>query len=443
MVPYDLQIEAEFEYYKAAKVNGKFYDTMAEAIGAATGGTAGSPVMITLIDNLTIDRMITLESGTHVRLRPEGEGITISREVRGDDSLFTVESGASLTLEGDGDNELIIDGGKEAGINTTGPLVTVNGGRLAIGDGVRLQNNSSRTNGGGVTVSGGGEFIMTGGTISGNSAEWRHGGGIYASADSSLVLVNVTISGNSANIGGGGIYADAGSSLVLINVTISGNSTGGGGGGIYTSAGSSLVLINVAITGNSADFGGGIYNCDDSSPLLINATIAGNKAIGDGGSGGGIYNFGVCSSQIQNSVIWGNWGNSDPGISDSESVISYSIVQGVFDSDNGNQPDPGPERSPFTEWIDPTVPGWLPTTAGGYHLDDVNHPNNPAINAGSNGIYPANADAVAALLPSGVSLSPEEKTAINAALAKDAGGNTRIRQGDTIDMGAYEVTSTR
>jgi hypothetical protein len=97
----------------------------------------------------------------------------------GSGSLFTIKSGASLTL------------GKGITLqSTTGsstdfaPLVTVSSGRFTMRDGSKItgnqnQNTGQSGNGGGVFVASGSTFIMTGGSIQGNMAG-NYGGGVYA-----------------------------------------------------------------------------------------------------------------------------------------------------------------------------------------------------------------------------------------------------------------------
>jgi hypothetical protein len=263
---------------------------------------------------------------------------------------------------------------------------------------------------------------------------------------SSPVLSNVTISGNSADYGGGMVNIN--SSPVLTNVTISGNSASdsiiiGGGGGMYNYY-SSPVLTNVSFSGNSADQGGGMYNYA-SLPVLINVTLSGNSA---DQRGGGMFNNTSSSPQIRNSIIWGNTAPLlyGPGMYNDDTsnvpAITYSIVQGSTGSGDGwslsgstngggNVPDPGTGAaySPFVNWIDPSA--GTATDGGDYHLTS----GSPAINKGSNSLYP-DAVVIQGLLPSEVTLSPEVKAAINAVLEKDAGGDSRFNS--VIDMGAYE-----
>jgi hypothetical protein len=268
---------------------------------------------------------------------------------------------------------------------------------------------------GGCADDGGSSFI----TVDSASIYRSIGGGMF-NWNSSLTLVNVNISGNTASGNGGGIYNNS-SPLVLVNAVISGNTTDTGGGGMYN-INSSPTIVNVNISGNSAgNGGGGMYN-GGSSLVLINAVISGNST---GGFGGGMWNSGS-SPEVRNSIIWGNTAPTGPGIYNGGStpLISYSIVQGSGGSlswvpatgtDGGNNKD-----------TDPLFVG-----GGDYHLQSTSL---EAIDAGNDALYPLDADAVEALL--GQTLSPEAKTAINAALSTDLDGSPR-KQG-TIDMGPYE-----
>jgi hypothetical protein len=284
-------------------------------------------------------------------------------------------------------------------------------------------------------------FTVKGGNANGNSSSYIRVGNEYVSRSrgggmfngrSSPVLTNLTISGNSSgNIdsdsGGGGMFNNAFSSPVLTNVTISGNSTFfyGSGGGMYNYSSSSPVLTNVTISGNSTGnngSGGGMYN-NCSSPVLTNVTISGNN-----GSGGGMYNNYSSNPGIHNSIVWGNTGLSTAvyNYDSSTPVFSYSIVQGSggsgswassFGTDNGGNLD-----------ADPTFEN---PAAGDYRLKT----DSPAINVGSNDLYPANAGVTP---PFPTSLSDAAKAAINAALPYDRRGSPNNRKNGTIDMGAYE-----
>ncbi len=205
------------------------------------------------------------------------------------------------------------------------------------------------------------------------------------------IMVNTKVIFRSS---GGGIYNHE-SSPVLTHVIISANTTTTGGGGISNNA-SYPVLTNVSINGNTAtNAGGGIYNYE-SSPFLTNVTISANTA----NFGGGISNSDPNSKpQIRNSIIYGN----NTGIEGAGTpVISYSLVQGLSSTTNGN--------------IDgSTNPEFVDAANGDYSLKNTS----PLINKGSDTYFDAG------------------QTPNLSAITTDIAGNTRIQKG-YIDLGAYE-----
>ncbi|MFD1629851.1 choice-of-anchor Q domain-containing protein [Pseudopedobacter beijingensis] len=248
----------------------------------------------------------------------------------------------------------------------------------------------------GFTITGGNASDIENIMVNSKTIYQYYGGGIY-NAFSSPVLTNVSISANTANHGGG--ILNDNSSPILTYVSISENkATNGSGGGIYN-AFSSPVLTNVSISANTANHGGGIFNYS-SSPVLTNVTISANTATYDGG---GIYNDGTSSKpQIRNSIIYGN----NTGIYNSNGaapVISYSLVQGLTDTNNGNING------------NTSNPDFVDATNGDYSLKNTS----PVINKGSDTYFDAG------------------QTPNLSAITTDIAGNPRIQKGN-IDMGAYE-----
>ncbi len=291
------------------------------------------------------------------------------------------------------------------GYSYVGADITVNGElvKRPHGAGIYIQKSSP---------------VLTNVIISGNEA-YDNGGGIYNQNRSSPILTNVTITGNIAYYYGGGIYNEYLSSPVITNSIISGNSAVSGGGMVnyyYTNP----VLTNVVISGNSAttaegyaSFGGGIYNEYLSSPILTNVTISGNIAFT---YGGGIYNQNDSNPQIRNSIIFGNnTGIFNYGVTQTSAasvpVVSYSLVQGLNETTNGNI-----DGTIDPKFVSPQVPGR--STAGDYRLQYTS----PAINAGNNSLF------------QGLSNN-----------TKDFSGNPRVYDypnGGIIDIGAYEYQWT-
>jgi hypothetical protein len=216
---------------------------------------------------------------------------------------------------------------------------------------------------------------------------------------------------------GGGIGLDNGSSPSITNCKIISND-GVNGGGLFATNGSSPVITNTIFMNNQATFGGGAYHLT-GSPVYKNVLFAGNKA-----TGGAIYNN-ISTPTITNTTIASNggyngavfnsssipilkncilWGNIAP-FNDTQSVISYSIVEGGYTGTGNLNTNP--------QFISPIPNGLSPSLTGNYQINNTS----PAIDGGDNGgINPTDKDLVA---------------------------NPRIFNEGLVDMGAYEFQGNR
>ncbi|MDR1229865.1 MAG: hypothetical protein LBK61_00530 [Spirochaetaceae bacterium] len=235
-------IPSEEDSAKDAVYLGEFgivYGTFQDVVSSVSGGTEAAPAIVYIANDVTLDSTVEI-SGKHIKLKVlGGENKTVKRGNINSDSLFTVGSNASLTLDGSGGASLVIDGGSGSSITATAAIVSVNdGGTLTMNDGVILQNNSNDADGaisGGVSVNSGGMFKMTGGKISNNKG--FDGGGVYVSGGT-FEMSGGTISGNISTANGGGIHLRDNGTFNMTGGEISGNKviTDGGqgdGGGIY------------------------------------------------------------------------------------------------------------------------------------------------------------------------------------------------------------------
>ncbi|MFA5556461.1 MAG: choice-of-anchor Q domain-containing protein [Flavobacteriaceae bacterium] len=242
-------------------------------------------------------------------------------------------------------------------------------------------------------------FTITGGnamggdsqvTVNGNQITKNHGGGMFLHS-SSPKIVNCIFRENIA-VYGGGVHSRAGSSPEFINCAFMGNTASLNGGGA-DSFGATPKFVNCVITGNKAQSGGAMFHYQATSQL-INATVAGNLT-----TGLGVIDYAGGASVIQNSIFYGN----NKQVHNAEAVtISYSLVQGLTDTDNGNlswNTDP--------MFVNPVLDSDAPTIAGDYRLQVCS----PVTNAGNN-------DYITDYIT-------------------DLDGNDRITNG-TVDMGAFE-----
>jgi hypothetical protein len=296
------------------------YGGLKEIIGYAAG-TAAAPAVISLANDMTLANgdNISLASGQHIKLTvTDGKTKTVERGNGNSGSLFTIQSGASLTLEGSGSGILTLDG-KDLPVGE--PLVAVSGGTLTMGSGVKLANNKKNSNGdsGGVWVFNSGTFTMNGGEISGNTAEHGGGGvsvGRYMQGSGTFTMNGGTISDNTAG-GGGGVQVSSGSTFTMNSGEISNNKAAandGKGGGVFIN-GNLFVMNGGKISNNTcnstSEGGGGVFVNNGSEFQMDGGEISGNTAKNNGG--GVFVNIGSAKFTMTSGTISGNTANSQGG----------------------------------------------------------------------------------------------------------------------------------
>ncbi|MEM8641175.1 MAG: CHAT domain-containing protein [Cyanobacteria bacterium P01_G01_bin.54] len=222
----------------------------------------------------------------------------------GTEIVWTAED---LTLDGPGQNDLILDGGG------SGRIFNITANEATISD-VTIRNGSVGGLGGGIYSSG--NLALTNAVVSGNSA--GAGGGITSAG--TIELTDSVISGNSSANGGGGIFSQ--SHATLNDSAVSGNSVGGYGGGINNYG--NVALTNAEISGNSAGMGGGGIS-SRGNVVLTDSAVSGNSA---GNVGGGISNSGAVT--LTDSAVSGNSaGRYGGGISSNGDIeLTDSAVSG-------------------------------------------------------------------------------------------------------------------
>lgn len=246
-------------------------------------------------------------------------------------SLFTVESGATLTisgliLDGDGRSHLIQveEGGtlileEGAVLQNCGSSAIVNDGTLILKEGAVLQNCGSSA------IVNNGTLTMYGGTITQNDTlqkKIRRGnGGVLNREGATFTMYGGSITCNGDLEGGEGAnqnaastdgYAGGVTNLGTFTMTggeITGNqvapspigkaAAGVYNGGIFEMSGSAKVAQNVSVLASDA---GGVYNAKGATFTLAgDAQICENTALQ---SGGGVYNDGIF--EMEGGVISGH-----------------------------------------------------------------------------------------------------------------------------------------
>jgi hypothetical protein len=224
--------------------------------------------------------------------------------VAGDRSVFTIDAGATVVIEG----------------------LTITGG-----------NNPD---GGGIYNSG--TLTVENAVISGNVANIDNGdgGGIYNDGGS-VTLTNVAMTNEAADEGGS-IYNSNGT-VRMTDSSITDSTANNDGGAIRSVGVNALIVLNdVTIEGNTADNGGGLDVQNGELEIEL-SRILGNAAAGDNGTGGGLRQFGAVTT-IDTTTISGNMATSfAAGVyaSDGGSLVLTSTT--VSDNGAGDTPDDRPD----------------------------------------------------------------------------------------------------
>lgn len=244
--------------------------TIGEALAAATSGQTIGVAAGTYIENVVINKTVTLEGGWNL-------------------SFNVLDPIANLTT-----------------IRSAGPDF------LSVID---IRGQSGNTAAVAPTIEG---FTVTGARSANN-----HGGGIFM-RDSNAVIRNNTIKDNTATFLGGGVFVQRGAPRFENNRIENNTGTDSATGGGISLEGSQAVLIGNTISGNSvtpAGKGGGIGVVEGGPVVLIDNIITDNTASPAGqGVGGGIYVDNVSSLNVTGGRITGN----RPGLTGSGSAL-YSI----------------------------------------------------------------------------------------------------------------------
>lgn len=190
----------------------------------------------------------------------------------------TNEHGYLLNITGEVKLEnVIVDGGSKSSITAKRAAISVNGGKLALGSGVVIQNNKNVTKdgvGGGVCVISG-ELYLDGATITGNDGYFGGGVGMVGGT---FYAKSGTITGNTARMGGGisvwelraadEQYNTYGTLHLSGTVAVTGNRAIIYAGGIqYSNAGKIYLSGSPTINQNTSneETNGGIYLDGNSS----------------------------------------------------------------------------------------------------------------------------------------------------------------------------------
>ncbi len=252
-----------------ARADGQDYQTLAEAFAAVPAGGTVYLLADAFAAGIAIDKDVTLTA--------------LSSDVKvylsAPSAMFTVQSGASLTIEGDA-HALTFDG-LEVSKNEA---LFVSNGTLSIRGNVILENSvNGSANGGAIRVQSG-RLLLGGGVIVRNNRS-SNGGAVVsqAGANATFQIDDAVFSGNAASGNGGAIYANC---VVNLSGAVFENNAAANGGAVCINGGGILTVSGCAFCGNTASSQGGALRLDGKTSFADERTsFTGNKA----DRGGAIY----------------------------------------------------------------------------------------------------------------------------------------------------------
>ncbi|MBW2072353.1 MAG: hypothetical protein JRI89_14000, partial [Deltaproteobacteria bacterium] len=262
------------------------------------------------------------------------------------------DGGHTLTIQGAGRDQTILDGGDNGQVMSIGTDSDLNGGdnggNILIRD-LTIRRANSSGNGSGswiktveadITIDnctfsnnkitssgfGAGVFIRSGSgtvTLSNslfdanlNSSASLSGGGAYLSSDSGNIYIsNNTFSRNSASAGSGGAFSaststDLAGHIAVSGNVVSGNTVNGGGAVVISSSTGDITVTNNIISGTTGGSGLSVgTNGVDSMVRIINNTITNNTTPNYGGGLAITLWDDTASVDIYNNIIYGNTAN--------------------------------------------------------------------------------------------------------------------------------------
>lgn len=297
--PNSVSTEAEARWQTAA--DGEWHEgSLTNAVAEVyAGGT------IELLSDVLLTEGIAVNKAVRIRSCDASAPCTISNrtaEPKNSEYVgktFTVAGGGNFFLE-----HVILDGGREEGVVSYHPLISINGGQLTLGTGAVLQNNENADEslgGGGLIVNASGVAVMADGSqITG--CKGKSGGGVEVAGERRpcFIMQTGSLIENCQALKGGGVYVHKGGFL-MYGGQIKGNQATGeertlGGGGIFIHGIQSGTVAMVSIQGgdilgNKAEYGGGIMlnsgAIDKGILQILGGTIRENAA----NCAGGIYAY--------------------------------------------------------------------------------------------------------------------------------------------------------
>lgn len=292
---------------KTLNLNGKTITSNADSLF-----TVGSGATLTITDNVDVTDSKTTDDGNNYGRQGSMDGYALT--------YYVTESTASGTATTETPYQHTVDfgsAGKIVSSSTGDNVINVTGGTLNLEGGVISSNGSHAVV---LDTNNGGTMNMSGGLIKGKNGT-ADGAGIYMGSGN-LNMSGGYIAGGASNKGGG-IYMNSGTINLTDDAVIAANkaTSNGAGGGIYVNSGElnlhgGTVASNWVDSGDDSNGGGiyvksGIISMTDG--YVTNNSQYGGRNDAYGQNGGGGIAFKEAQMYMSGGYITGNYADEAGG----------------------------------------------------------------------------------------------------------------------------------
>jgi hypothetical protein len=287
--------------------------------------------------------------------------------------LPTIDAATTITIQGNGWDRTIIDGGDSPIATGAGVQAFIVEGTLIL-DGVGIQNCYNSVEGGAVDVKSTGTFQFLNSRAEGNSSGFYggmvkssgtlvvqdslitanhayQGGAIYLCIPGSATIERTTVSWNTSNYLGGGGITNWKATLTVRESLFEGNqATGRDGGAIQTWVSPAQTTVeNSTFFDNTTNDDGGALSCDYSgNTTLRGVTIFENQAA----NGGGV----ACPDvELEGSIVYSNVASTTgPDLYGTVDSLGYNMIGStvgatITGTTTGNQIGVNPQLGPLAD----------------------------------------------------------------------------------------------
>jgi predicted outer membrane repeat protein len=218
----------------------------------------------------------------------------------------------TLTIEGTGVDETVIDGNRLNQIGEFDTTLLLNDDAAAITiKGLTLRNGNAMDSGGALIIKTDSASISVEETsFVGNVARGQSGGGLYATSTNGNIRIDKSIFEFNAQpiIGGGAHLETVNGDVSIADSWFLDNLCTVSGGGLFASSSKgNVTVVNTIAMGNGAGAGAGLYAVTPVGvSSFINNTIAANGANSKGGGLLVALNEDASAASLYNNIVWGN-----------------------------------------------------------------------------------------------------------------------------------------